>query len=225
MYITDELFRFFSDLEANNNREWFAQNKHRYEAHVKVPLLGLIEDFALPLSQISMHYLALPKAVGGSLFRIYRDIRFSKDKRPYKTHAGVHFRHESGKNAHAPGFYLHLSPDECFAAAGVWGPDTHTLKLIRHAIVDNTPRWTAIKEKLISHFDLAMHGESLKRTPRGFDPNHPYADDLRRKHFVAVSQLSRDEVLDSCFLEHLAVTFRRSAPFMQFLTESIALPW
>ncbi len=224
MPVPQELFDFLTDLSANNNREWFAANKHRYEAHVKAPLLRLIEDYSLPLSQISPHCRAVPK-VGGSLFRIYRDIRFSKDKSPYKTQAGVHFRHEAGKNAHAPGFYLHLAPEECFAAAGIWGPDLKTLTMIRQAIVDDTPRWVAVKEKLSGHFDLSDHLHSLKRTPRGFDRNHPCADDLRRRHFVAARQLKRDEVLDPEFLQILAAAHRQGALLMEFLTRAIGLPW
>ena len=105
-----ELFEFLLDLRANNMREWFQENKGRYERHVKEPLLQFIEDFEPYLHSISEHFVADARANGGSMFRIYRDVRFSKDKTPYKTQAAVHFRHEAGKSAHAPGFYLHLAP-------------------------------------------------------------------------------------------------------------------
>ena len=225
MSVPHELFDFFTDLSDNNNREWFAENKHRYEDHVKVPLLELIRNFAGPLQGISPHCLAVPKAVGGSLFRIYRDIRFSKDKRPYKEHAGVHFRHAAGKNAHAPGFYLHLAPEECFAAAGIWGPDTQTVTQIRQAIADGPEEWVALKEDLITHFPLFGHGERLKRVPRGFDKDHPCAEDLKHRHFVASCPLEREFVTDPQFLSSLATLYSRGAPFMAFLTQAIGLPW
>ena len=98
-----ELFSFLEDLAANNDREWFAANKRRYEEHLLEPALAFIEDFAPRLEQISPHFRADPRPNGGSLFRIYRDTRFSKDKTPYKTNVGIHFRHERAKDAHAPG--------------------------------------------------------------------------------------------------------------------------
>ena len=101
-YITPKLFSFLRDLKNNNDREWFEANKDRFEEEVRSPLLAFIDDFAEPLYKISPHFRADARKSGGSLFRIYRDVRFSKDKTPYKTHAGVHFRHERAKDAHAP---------------------------------------------------------------------------------------------------------------------------
>lgn len=108
-YITPKLFSFFRDLKKNNDRDWFEANRARYERDVREPLLAFTDAFAEPLYKISPHFRAEPKKVGGSLFRIFRDVRFSKDKSPYKTHAGVHFRHERARDVHAPGFYL--APD------------------------------------------------------------------------------------------------------------------
>ena len=102
-YITPELFTFFRELQQNNNRAWFQANKHRYEQDVREPLLQFITDFGVRLAEISPHYLADARKSGGALFRINRDIRFSPDKTPYKTAAGIQFRHESGKDVHAPG--------------------------------------------------------------------------------------------------------------------------
>ena len=122
-YFSPDLFKFLRQLKKNNKREWFAKNKERYQKVVVEPALRFIGDFTPPLSKLSSHFVADPRPSRGSLFRLYRDIRFSSDKRPFKTHIGIHFSHESGKNAHAPVFYLHLEPDNCFAAAGVWHPD------------------------------------------------------------------------------------------------------
>src|ERR687898_2540430 len=143
-----ELFSFLSDLRANNDREWFAANKHRYEDHLLEPALDFIAAFAPRLEKISPHFRADPRPSGGSLFRIYRDTRFSKDKTPYKTNVGIHFRHELAKDARAPGFYLHLSPGEVFAGGGIWHPDGPTLTAIRQAIVDDPDRWRAATEGL-----------------------------------------------------------------------------
>src|SRR6187401_2919255 len=120
--ITPEVFQFFRELKENNNREWFEANKQRYETQVRDPLLGFINEFGLRLPAISPHYIADSRRMGGSLFRIYRDVRFSKDKTPYKTAAGIQFRHERAKDVHAPGFYLHLDPEGVFMGAGLWHP-------------------------------------------------------------------------------------------------------
>ena len=224
--IQPALFDFFRDLDANNHREWFLANKHRYEADVKEPLLRLIVEFTGPLGEISTRFRAIPK-VGGSLFRIYRDVRFSKDKRPYKTAAGVHFRHEAGKSAHAPGFYLHLGPGEVFAAVGVWGPDTRTLTRIRQAIVNKPGTWEGVTTDpaFTAIFSTAFHGKSLKRAPRGFDPNHRFITDLKRRHFVASTALSEGVACQGDFLKRLAGIYGNGAHFMEFLTRANGLEW
>lgn len=130
-YFTPASFKFLKDLKRNNNREWFEKNKPRYEAQLKQPCLHFITDLAAPLQKISREYVASPKPVGGSLFRIYRDARFSADKSPYKTHAGMSFFHGVAKataragasngmmgRLDAPVFYLHLEPGGCFIGGG-----------------------------------------------------------------------------------------------------------
>ncbi len=128
---TPETIRFFTQLSKNNNRDWFAKNKSRYEDVVLNPALELVTDMEAPLKKVSPHFLAIPKRSGGSLMRIYRDTRFSKDKTPYKTNLGIHFRHEIGKDVHAPGFYFHIDREQIFIGAGIWHPDSSTLKKIR----------------------------------------------------------------------------------------------
>ncbi len=169
-YITPELFAFFRELKENNNREWFQANKQRYELQVREPLLQFITGFGLRLAEISPHYVADARKSGGSLFRINRDIRFSKNKSPYKTAAGIQFRHESGKDVHAPGFYLHLEPGSVFGGAGIWHPDTKTLGKIRDAIVENPDRWQAIISNEALSAVYKLEGDSLKRAPKGYDP-------------------------------------------------------
>ena len=127
--------------EQVDRRDWFQANKERYEEQVKDPALKFISDFGPRLRKISDNYTADPRPVGGSLFRIYRDVRFSKDKSPYKTAVGIQFRHKQCKDVHTPGFYLHLEPDSCFVGLGIWHPDSKSLARIRAFIADDPTRW------------------------------------------------------------------------------------
>ena len=139
--IGPELFAFLRELGAHNDRAWFAANRARYDDHVRDPLLCFIADFGPRLAEISPQFVADPRPAGGSLFRIHRDTRFSRDKAPYKTNAGVQFRHAAGRDAHAPGFYLHLEAGEVFAAAGLWHPGPTELGKVRDAIVERSEEW------------------------------------------------------------------------------------
>ncbi len=114
-HFSPALFAFLRELKANNSRPWFQANKERYEREVREPMLCFIADFGVEARKISPYIVADPRKAGGSMFRIHRDTRFSKDKSPYKTTVGAQFRHEQGKDVHAPGFYLHLAPGEAFA--------------------------------------------------------------------------------------------------------------
>jgi len=224
-YITPELFTFLRELMQNNDRDWFQANKRRYERQVREPLLRFISEFGVRLAEISPHYVADARKSGGSLFRINRDIRFSADKSPYKTHAGVQFRHESGKDVHAPGFYLHLEPDGVFGGVGIWHPDTKTLNRIRDAIVQQPDRWQRIISNDAFRAAFTMEGDSLKRAPKGYDPEHPLVEDLKRKDFIAVTSLSEDKTYAPNFVDHFAATCRKATPFMEFLTGAVGLPW
>ena len=115
----DETIKFLNELAANNNREWFAVNKHRYESLVVDRTFAFIIAMGDELRKISSHFEAIPKKQGGSLMRVYRDTRFSKDKTPYKTNIGIQFRHEAGRDVHAPGYYMHIEPGDVFVGAGL----------------------------------------------------------------------------------------------------------
>lgn len=224
-HFTPELFEFLLDLRSNNNRDWFKANKGRYEKQIKEPLLDFIRDFGPPLHSISEHFVADPRANGGSMFRIYRDVRFSKDKNPYKTQAAAHFRHEAGKTAHAPGFYLHLAPGEVGAGVGIWRPDTPTLTKIRNAIVEDPDGWRKASgdPRFTSLFSIV--GDSLKRSPRGFDPGHPLAADLKRKDHIAWVDFDEEEATSPGFLDEFAHVCRQAVPYVQFLTTAVGLPF
>ncbi len=221
-YIAPKTFRFLTDLAKNNNRAWFAENKDRFEGDLREPLLGFIEDFSEHLEKLSPHFEANARKVGGSLFRIFRDVRFSKDKSPYKTNAGVHFRHERAKDVHAPGYYLHLDPKESFIGIGIWHPGTATQKQIREAIVDNPQAWKrAIGGKFAKTFTL--EGDSLKRPPVGFPSDHPLIEDLKRKDFIAVAGVSRKELCATDFIKAFAKTCASAKLFMKFLAGAVGL--
>ena len=224
-HISPELFQFLRELRENKNRDWFLANKKRYKYHIRQPLLSFIVDFGVHLSKISQHYLADPRPMGGSLFRIYRDVRFSKDKSPYKTYVGIHFRHERAKGVHAPGFYLHLEPGSVFGGVGIWHPDANTLTKIRDAIVDDPSGWKqAVSNEEFSSI-YKLDGDSLKRAPRGYDPEHPLIEDLKRKDFIASVAFSEEDACSPNFINQFGKVCSKATPFMRFLTNAIGLPW
>jgi len=214
-YFTRALFTFLKDLEANNNRDWFQANKDRYEEHLKQPALRFIGDFGPQVRAVSPHLVCDPRPSGGSLFRIYRDIRFSRNKQPYKTHCAIQFRHEAGKDAHAPGLYLHLERGNCGLAAGVWRPPTPQCRAIREAIAADLPRWQSVLP------DMDRFGERLKRVPAGYAKDHPAADELRWKDFGVWQPVSQADVLADDAPERLGRIFKESQAMMGFICEAL----
>lgn len=222
--LTSDLFRFLEELKANNDRIWFKSNQARFEQTVREPLLAFIAAFEEPLANISSSMLAIARKSGGSMFRIHRDTRFSKDKSPYKTWAAVQFRHEAGRDAHAPCYYLHLAPGDVFVGAGIWHPDRAALDAIRVLIDEKPAKWVKARDAvLLAGWDL--EGDALKRIPRGYDAEHPLADDLRRKDFIAVRRLSEQDVVQSGFLQRYTDLCREPIELMKFLTEALGLPF
>ena len=224
-YFTTEYWKFFRDLSKNNNKEWFTANKEHYEAVVQAPCLRFVRDAGERLQKVSRYLAADPRPFGGSLTRIYRDIRFSHDKSPYKTHVGVHFWHGAapgaGRMAHAaPGLFLHLESGATAAYSGVWHPDPPVLKKIRNHIVSEPAGW---KKVLGTHLDL--EGDLAARPPPGFDPNHPLIRDLRRKDFVARRAFRDSDVTSPRFLDAFVDTAKAMDPLNRFLAEAIDLPW
>ena len=217
-----ELFDFLAELKENNDRTWFQANKSRYEEHVKGPLLAFIGGFDERLERLSPRFVADPRPVGGSLFRIYRDVRFSKDKSPYKTAAGIHFRHERAKDVHAPGYYLHLEPAACFVACGLWRPATAEAQNVRAAIDGDRAGWLAARDAAQAG-GLAVGGDSLKRPPRGWTADHPLIDDLKRKDFVLTGTIDRQAVTAAGFPARLEERWAHASPFMRFITEALSL--
>ncbi len=219
-YFSPELLQFLKQLQRHNNREWFQANKERYRTAVQEPALRFIAAFAVPLHEISPWMVADPRPSGGSLFRIYRDIRFSQDKSPYKTHVGMHFYHQaSNEEVHGPLFYFHLQPGNCFAAAGCWHPDGRTLARIRDAVAWKSDDWKKATA------GLELDGESLSRPPRGYPPTHPLIEDLKRKDFVASIAFTDAEVCGSRSLGAFVSACRQMRPLVEFLCKALKLPF
>ena len=218
-----ETMRFLEEIAANNERPWFQANKHRYEDSVLEPALGFIEAMGPGIENISGHFVAIPKRVGGSLMRIYRDTRFSHDKTPYKTNIGIQFRHERGKDIHAPGFYVHIEPGRCFVAAGIWRPESKALAAIRTRIVEKPDAWKKASgdKRFGKHFEFG--GQRLKRPPRGFDADLPYIEDIKRKDFIASCAVADEAVIGGKFDALAAARFAAAAPLMAFLCAALDL--
>lgn len=219
-----DAFKFFSELEENNNREWFGDNKSWYEEAVLFPALELVTDIAKPLGKITPSFAAVSKRSGGSIMRIYRDTRFSKNKLPYKTNLGIQFRHELGKDVHAPGFYFHFDTQQVFFGAGIWRPEGPAIRQIRELIDDNPSRWKRITraKKFREHFEL--YGEQLKRPPRGYAADHPLIDDLKRKDHIAMVSLSRKDIYRRDLIDHLCAEIKASMAYVRFLCDALHLP-
>ncbi len=219
-YYRAELFRFLKQLRRHNQRDWFLAHKGEYEQVAREPCLRFIAAFAVPLHEISPWFVADPQPSGGSLFRIYRDVRFSADKSPYKMHIGMHFPHKGAtEEVHGPSFYLHLEPDNCFAAAGCWRPDNRSVARIRDAIAWKPDAWKQACRGLL------LEGESLTRPPRGYSPQHPLIADLKHKDFVTSIGFSDAMVCSPRFLPDFARACRKMAPLVAFLAKAVGLPF
>ena len=222
-YFTSELFQFLKELRQHNDREWFLRNKDRYETAVRAPFLRLIADLGPRLKTLSPHFLADPSPVGGSMMRIYRDLRFSKDKTPYKTFVAAHFEHNDGANEASPAFYLRLEPGGSSIGGGVWRPPPPELREIRDAIFSKPDNWRKAVAGRSFRSGCGLVGESLKKAPPGYAPDHPLIEDIKRRDFATSTALEDREVLAADFIGTLITRFRAIGPFMRFLTEALGL--
>lgn len=220
-HFTPAFFTFLRALKRHNDRAWFADQRARYDTDVEAPMLQFIADFSPRLRSISRAFVADPKRTGGSMFRIYRDTRFSADKSPYKTWMAARFPHEARKKTDGvPGFYLHLEPKDSYGGGGVYHLEMPALTRIRHFLVDNPKVWDAVLAT-----GLEIEGDRLSRAPAGFDPRHRHIDDLRRKDLYTLTAFTEAEVLARDFLDRYTATCERIAPLMSFLTRALKLRW
>jgi uncharacterized protein (TIGR02453 family) len=223
IYFGPDAFRFLTELSANNDRAWFLKNKTRYEIAVRDPFLRLIADLGAPLRKFDPQLVVDPRPIGGSMMRIYRDIRFSRDKSPYKTSVAAHFGHKAGKESSGPAYYIHFEPGHSMVGAGVWRPEADALKQIRDAIVANAKRWQRVTSGAEFRSSCGMMGESLKRPPTGYDPEHPLIEDLKRKDFAISAPVKDREVVSDELLDTVVARMRSAAPFVKFLAAAVGL--
>ncbi len=227
-YFSPAVFAFLRELEANNDRAWWENNKDRYLELIREPALDFITDFAPRLEEISSHFVADARTVGGSLMRPYRDTRFSKDKTPYKTNVGIQFRHQMGKDVHAPGFYLHLEPRACFAGVGMWKPEAAVARQVREAIYRHPKEWQrATRSKRFgATWELERDDEYLlRRIPREFVDDHPFPEDLRLKSFIATRRITQKQITSPALDRELASMFTSASDFTRFLCQAIGVPF
>jgi uncharacterized protein (TIGR02453 family) len=202
---------------------------------VIAPVLDFIEAMQDPLDQISPHFLAIAKKHNGSMFRIYRDQRFARNRKtPYKTNAAIQFRHINGASAHAPGFYLHLEPGNIRYGGGIWMPAAPQLKKIRLAIAQHQEEWMRVKTdpQLCKMFGevrgerlTKLKGDRLKRPPRGFEASHPHIEDLKLKSFFVMHKATAKEAGRAGFVEDVTRGFEAASPLLRFLCEAVGAPY
>ena len=223
-YFSDKTFRFLRGLARNNNREWFIAHKPDYEAHVRGPFQKLLLDLQPALAEISGHFRAEPKTVGGSLFRIQRDTRFSGNKTPYKSWQGARLFHERSRELAAPSFYVHLQAGECFVGAGLWHPEPATQRKVRQFIFDNPGSWNraAHSPAFRRRYDLEAD-EMLVRPPRGFPPEFEFIDDLKHKNVVAARAIDDAVMTGPRLRQVLAADLAALAPFVDYLCAALDL--
>lgn len=213
-----DLLKFLGELKRNNNRDWFNANKKRFEASVQAPALAFIRAMGPRLKKISKSLTANDSKTGGSLFRIYRDVRFAKDKRPYQEYVAMRFLHEKPAG---PGCYLAITAQDITLGAGVWQPDKVPLDQIRKAIASNPKAWA--KARSAPGFELG--GEVLARPPKGYEKDHPAIEDIKRKDFVLFKKLRPQQVLAKDFATAVATEYASAKPFLKFLADALKLPF
>ena len=224
-----EAIQFLADLAANNDRSWFQPRKRDYERLLKEPLEALVAAVGQRLAERRIPLLADPAR---SPFRIYRDVRFSKDKSPYKTNIGASFPwieqhpepsgglHSEGEGRHTVSGYFHFAPGEIFVGGGMWHPEPPRLAAFRAAVVRDPQAIRAVVEDPeFVHWFGSIGGERLKRVPAGFPPDHPSADLLRLKGVIFRRTLGDGELSSPALPDLLADAFAAAAPVLRFLGE------
>jgi uncharacterized protein (TIGR02453 family) len=217
---------FLSEVALHNDKTWFDANRKRFEANVQAPALAFVRALAPRLARISNEIAADDRKSGGSMMRFFRDTRFSKDKSPYNTHLSFQFAHRAGKGSVAPGFYARIEPGRMTVGTGVWQPATPDALRIRTHIDENAKAWIRARDDRAFRATFGeLGGESLKRVPKEFAADHPLADDLRRKDFVAFAELDAALVKSPELPDAVAAAYTASKPFVAFLCAALGQPF
>lgn len=213
-----EGIKFLAQLKKNNNREWFAKHKHEYEEFVKLPMQSIIASLQAPLSKIVPELDVNPTR---SIFRIYRDTRFSKNKTPYKTHVAAVF-HPKGHWEEGAGYYLHIEPSEIYLGGGIYMPNGPQLKKIRTAIAAHPKEFRSIVEhkKFKKRFGN-LEGAKLQRNPKGFSIDDPMIEWLKFKQFFTGVSWKEKECYSVKFIDKAVVVYAELLPLIRFLNGAL----
>lgn len=214
------ILKFLKELAKNNNREWFEKNKPTY-LEAKVEFENFLEAFHKELLKFDEGLAGLnPRKLG---FRIYRDVRFSKDKRPYKVNMGAGFS-PGGKMMQEPGYYIHIEPGKSFVAAGLYMPDPANLAKIRQEIDYSAKDFLKIlnDKKFKKYFDGLDDFDRVKTAPKSYPKDHPQIEILKNKSYISSHNFSDVEVKDKNFAKHVAEVCKAIKPLNDFLKEAIA---
>jgi len=216
---TSQSLRFLRALKRNNRREWFAAHRGDYEAHVRQPMTDIIARLADDLRGFGPEYVANPKT---SMYRIYRDIRFSENKAPYKTHVAANFPTRGLPKHEGAGLYFHVSPEEVWIGGGMYAPQQPQLHAVREHIAENSKRLRALVESPAFRRDVgSLEGERLLRVPRGFPKDHEAAEYLKFRQFLAGREFEPAFATSPKFYSSLLAVFKRVAPVTRFLNEPL----
>lgn len=220
MNLSKNTFNFLNEIKANNNREWFQENRQQYDTAL-ADFTEFSQNILLGLSKID-HLVAADYPVNKCIFRIYRDIRFSKDKTPYKTCLSAGFS-SHGRSSKVPGYYIQLEPGKSFAVAGIWQPEKEKLAAIRQEIDYNNDKFRSI----VTHPNFLKtvtlnHDDQLKKAPQGYDPNHPEIEFLKLKSFMAYCAFEDEELISGDATQTILQAFEASQEFLAFIYEALA---
>jgi len=215
-----EIIRFLAELSENNNREWFTENKSRYEM-LKKQFEEISSKLILKIAKFDDDIKNVTAAECS--YRIYRDVHFSHDKTPYKTHFGVFIASEGGRKSKRGGYYLHLDPAGCFVGVGVWCPPPPLLKALRKSVYDNIDELNEIRNEteftnLFTHF---FEEDKLKTVPAGFPKDFPDAELLKLKHYLVEYKFDSSLLEKDSFVDEIAHIFRVAYPFNKFLNYTV----
>ncbi len=225
-HLPKESLRFLADLAAHNDRKWYDANRERCDADLVEPCRGLVRRLAEDLGSVFPEITGSDTKVGGSLTRLNRDVRFSKDKSPFHAHVGMHFWHRAGRKMEVPGFFLRVDPGEILLGTGLHGPEPGPLEAIRRALDADRRGWEkASRDPAFLRLWGGLEGEALKRVPAPWPADHPFAEDLRRKDFTAFARLKPAEAVKPGFAGRAVEHWRASGPLMGFLCRAVRLPW
>jgi len=210
---------FLTRLKRNNRREWFNARKDEYDEHVRTPMLAVIDRLAADMRGIAPELLVGPK----SMYRIYRDVRFSENKKPYKTNIAASFWHRDLGKGGGAGMYFHVDPDGVWIGGGMYHPEMPQLHKVREHIAGNVQQFRSIVESpaFKRALDGGLEGEQLQRVPRGFSKDHEAAGYLRYRQFLAGKEYPTRFAIDAQFYPGLLHVYRRIAPLIRFLNDAL----